>query len=372
MVRKAKRNGETHWVIDISYKDPSGKRRRYRRDAEVQTREGAYAEEKRRLAALAQTGSPYEVINPAVRATVEPKEEKGPILGDITARYVETYARSRLRLSTLEHYGIMIKRFILPALGHLPLTAIDAACVRAWDAKLVSDGVPRGNRRKAHVVLRSIVRRFAVESGLLPEQPHFPAMPKVGDKLPSAPSPGQLNAMLAQAKHPAHRLGILLAFHAGLRRGEIRGLLISDVDLDAGTLRVRRSRYREVFDIPKGCDEREVPLTPELREALSLAIAGRRSSDFVALNTKGAPWGLNGLLIMVRRYAKRVGFQSTFHQLRHTFVSTALASGAGVHVVQAIVGHKDLSTTQRYTHVHGSDRRAAISSFSAAANAAIM
>lgn len=363
MVRRVRRNGQTRWVIDFSFKDPSGQRRRYRRDAEVQTREAAHAEERRRLAALAQKGSPFEVIDPAVRATVAPKLEQGPTLGSITAPFLETYGHSRLRVSTLEHYALIIERFILPTLGALPLRAIDAARVREWDAKLVSEGVTRASRKKAHIVLRSIVRRYAVERGLLQEPPRFPPMPMTSNKLPSMPTPEQLNAILALIQKPTHRLAILLAFHAGLRRGEIRGLLVRDIDLAAGTLRVRRSRYRDVFDIPKGCDEREIPLTPELHAALAGAIAGRAPGCFVALNDRGKPWGMNGLWMMVKSYAARLDIAITFHQLRHTFVSTALAAGAGVHVVQAMVGHKDISTTQRYTHVIDGDKRAAIRSF---------
>jgi integrase len=94
---------------------------------------------------------------------------------------------------------------------------------------------------------------------------------------------------------------LLLAFHAGLRACEIRGLRVCDVDLGANLLRVRQAVSHGVVDTPKSGHDREVPLTRALREALAAAIEGRPRDARVALSTRGRPWGQSGLREMFVR-----------------------------------------------------------------------
>jgi hypothetical protein len=90
-VRAITHRGKRHLVLDILYRTPDGKKARYRHDAEVQTWPAARAEERRRLAALAATGSPYEVVDKEVRAQVTPEPPKGPTFGEVATMYMETY-----------------------------------------------------------------------------------------------------------------------------------------------------------------------------------------------------------------------------------------------------------------------------------------
>jgi len=155
---------------------------------------------------------------------------------------------------------------------------------------------------------------------------------------------------------------ILLAAHAGLRRGEIRALRCGDCELDRGRLVVRLSRYRSHTGTTKSGQEREVPLTPQLRAALQAGKVDQRSrEEFAALSTQGKPWGNAGpyrvfQAILVRLKLPRV----RLHALRAFFVTTLLNGHVPTHVVRELVGHGDLATTQGYAAILAGDRGAAV------------
>jgi hypothetical protein len=103
MVRTTKRRGKRILVLDLSYTKPDGSAGRYRRDAEVQTRAGALAEERRRLAALAAKGSPFALVD-ATAAQVEaeqvPAPLAGPTLAGVVDDFCKVYAASRFKAGT--------------------------------------------------------------------------------------------------------------------------------------------------------------------------------------------------------------------------------------------------------------------------------
>jgi integrase len=364
MVRAAKRRGKRVLVIDISYRTPDGSRGRYRRDAEVQTHAAAQAEERRRLAALATSGSPFALVDETaakIESARAASSTRGVTFGETVTDYLKSYAPTQLKASSRVSYGTILHLHLLPRLGNRPLRAIDATAVRELDAKLVEAGASRPLRRQIQTVLRSVVRRFAVEAKLLPEPPNMPPLPKKSTKIPEVLSAEAAMKILAAARRPEHRLVMLLAFHAGLRGCEIRGLRGCDVDIDAKVLRVRQAVSYGIVDTPKSGHDREVPLTGALCDALREVIGGRPRDARVALTAFGKPWGQNGLRDMFLRVARRAEIEgTTFHHLRHGFVTALFDRGVGAHVVRELAGHADLATTERYAHVTAKSKQAAI------------
>jgi len=199
----------------------------------------------------------------------------------------------------------------------------------------------------------------------------MPPLPKKSKKIPEVMSAEQAERVLAAAYRPEHRLALLLAFHAGLRSGEIRGLRVCDVDLPANVLRVRQAVSHGVVDTPKSGHDREVPLTRALHQALAATIHGKTREARVALSAVGGPWGQHGLREMFLRIARRIGIEgATFHHLRHGFVTTLLDRGVGAHVVRELAGHADLSTTELYAHVTAKSKHAAVAMLNPVADAA--
>jgi site-specific recombinase XerD len=146
-----------------------------------------------------------------------------------------------------------------------------------------------------------------------------------------------------------------MAYAAGLRISELAGARLGALDLARGEVRVSG----------KGRKERIGLLGRPARSALGAYIvdgrpvlvaragAGSRPTDALFINHRGAPLGARGIRYRLHRAALRAGLpdDATPHTLRHSFATHLLDGGADLRVVQELLGHADLATTQIYTHV---------------------
>jgi integrase len=368
MVRKSTRRGKRVLVIDFSYVKPDGTQGRYRRDAAVQTMAAAQTEETARKMGATLHGDP-EILcgpngQPLKQAAQAPIVEAPslPTFRETLARYLAEYAPSVLRPSTRMNYHSHLREHVLPRLGDLSVSAaFDIARLREIDVAMVDGGSSVSLRRNTAAALKSVAR-FAVEAKILPHAPAFPSPPKLGKRVPTAPSPGDVALIIDAVTRPEHRLVILLAAHAGLRKGEIRALRCGDCELDQNRLVVRLSRYRAHLGPTKSGNEREVPLTPQLQEALlAVGVDKRPRGECAALSTLGTPWGYNGPYEVFKQALRRLNLpHERLHALRAFFVTTLLNGNVPAHVVRELVGHGDLATTQQYAAIVAGDRGAAV------------
>ena len=148
-----------------------------------------------------------------------------------------------------------------------------------------------------------------------------------------------------------------------MRISEAAGLTLDRMDLDRRRLRV----------VGKGNKERELlfgaPAESALRRYLAVArplLASRRASPTgpgptIFLNARGGPLGVRGLRLIVDRWveATAVPMRTSPHTLRHSFATHLLEGGADLRVVQELLGHADLRTTQVYTHLSDAALRSA-------------
>jgi integrase/recombinase XerD len=139
-------------------------------------------------------------------------------------------------------------------------------------------------------------------------------------------------------------------YGSGLRISELVGLDVDDVDLEEGSVRV----------LGKGGKERDVPLGRYGREAISAYLtrvrpdlATRRSRSALFLNLRGGRLTRQGCALLLDKHAKAAGIAKTVspHALRHSFATHLLEGGADVRVVQELLGHASVATTQVYTLV---------------------
>ncbi len=174
--------------------------------------------------------------------------------------------------------------------------------------------------------------------------------PSGGGRLPRVLSPGEIGALLDVAvTTPIDQRDVAvleLLYTAGLRVSELCGLDRRGVDLGARTVTV----------LGKGNKERQVPIHQECAEALAAWLASGRATmvtplsppDAVFLNQRGGRLGPRD----VRRLLdKRASSPTHPHALRHSFATHLLNGGADLRVVQELLGHASLGTTQIYTHV---------------------
>lgn len=184
-------------------------------------------------------------------------------------------------------------------------------------------------------------------------------LPRRTRTLPRTLSPGEAERLIEAATGTTpralrDRALVELLYGAGLRVSEAVGLDRSSVDLDGRLVRC----------FGKGSKERVVPIGREAVEALRRYLSrgrpylDRRHRPELFLNAQGGALTRAGAFLILRRLAGSAGLEPERvhpHLLRHSFATHMLAGGADLRSVQEMLGHADLSTTERYTHV--SDRR---------------
>lgn len=178
---------------------------------------------------------------------------------------------------------------------------------------------------------------------------------KQGPRIPKTLTEAQVEALLAAPDVDAplglrDRTMLETLYASGLRVSELVGLPTVAVGLNEGVARVRG----------KGDKERLVPLGEEaiawieryLREARPRLLAGR-AADALFVTQRGGPMTRQMFWTLVKRYALAAGIRAPLspHTLRHAFATHLLNHGADLRVVQMLLGHADISTTQIYTHV---------------------
>jgi hypothetical protein len=213
-VRKRKtRDGGSRLVIDIRYRTADGRTRRFRRDAQVQTKTAALAEERRLLAELGRTGTLDSSGEP------EPDEAEQPSYTFADAvRYFRAARMAPLKPSTRFSYEQRLNGLLVPRFGEVPLAELGGEDLGMLDAELARDGLAASSRRNVHIVFRTVLRA-AVAGGYLPRMPDLPRLPRVGRKAVRPLHTDDIEATLALAV-PTTALAMALAAYAGLRRGD--------------------------------------------------------------------------------------------------------------------------------------------------------
>jgi len=240
----------------------------------------------------------------------------------------------------------------LAAQSETPDTA-DVRAVRGWLAALHRRGLdPTSVARKLAAVrscYRFLVRRGVVEQNPARELRGPRPSRKLVGFLPIDETDALVGARALGGSARERDVAILEMLYAtGLRVSELAGLDLESVDRDARTVRV----------VGKGRKERIVPYGAAAARALE-AYLGRRAtrSGPVFTRARGGRLGVRSIRAVVGRAAAAAGVtrRVTPHTLRHTFATHLLDGGADLRVIQELLGHSRLSTTQRYTHV-GADQ----------------
>lgn len=353
-VRHEQRGARRILVLDIPYTTSTGERRRYRRDAQVQTATAARAEHGRLLQVLATTG---EIPLPSK----EPEREVVRTFAD-ALEYFREHVEPTLKPSTRIGYEDLLEGPHMRDFAKTPLTTFDETLAFEFDARLVKAGNGASSRRNHLIVLRSVLRA-AVMAKYLDAMPMLPKLPKVGTKEPKVPTRAEIELVIDAARSH-QRLALALAALAGLRAGEIRGLRRRDVDLARGLLTVRQAICRGVAAAPKSGNERVIPIASSLLCFLQKALLAEPTKEpdaSICRTRSGRPWSQTGISSALRRAQARAKVGGwTLHTLRHSFVTELFRRGAGAPTVQRLAGHQSLAVTQRYSHVQVDDLRRAV------------
>ena len=177
-------------------------------------------------------------------------------------------------------------------------------------------------------------------------------LPKFSQRLPKPLSVAAMEQLLvapAGSKFIAvrNRAMLELMYATGMRVSELVGLSLRQIDLAEGWVRV----------LGKGSKERVVPIGKKARGALSRYLAAREkrpvpASDVLFVSVRGRPMTRGAFWEQLKALSARAGIADNFpHRIRHSAATHLLAGGADLRMLQELLGHKKITTTERYTHV---------------------
>lgn len=207
--------------------------------------------------------------------------------------------------------------------------------------------------------------KFLVTDGYIEDDPtELLESPQLGDHLPEVLSVEEIDMIesaIDLSKWEGHRNKAIIEvlFSCGLRVSELTNLKLSNLYLDEEYVRVEG----------KGRKERLVPISQKAIKELGFWFDDRRlmtikkgEEDYVFLNRRGAHLTRTMILIMVKKYADEAGIRKTIspHTFRHSFATALLEGGADLRVIQAMLGHESIGTTEIYTHIDTHTLREAI------------
>ena len=275
--------------------------------------------------------------------------------------------RARNTLAAYRRDLAAYERFLTET--HRRLEDVDMAAVEEHLARRRAAGIAPASVARELAAVRGL-HRFLVEEGLAPVDPTDElAAPPLPKRLPKALSEEEVEALLCApvGDDPfavRDRAVLEVLYGTGMRASELVGLSLGDLGSDTGLVRV----------LGKGSKERLVPLGRHAAAALEAWLgprgrpelaprrwARRGDAEAVFLNSRGGRLSRQGVWTVLKKRAAAVGLAAKVHPhvLRHSCATHMLAHGADIRVVQELLGHVSIATTQAYTRVSTEHLRAA-------------
>jgi integrase/recombinase XerD len=285
-------------------------------------------------------------------------------MSDLTDPDVESFLlllAARRSPRTVDAYRRDLAAFAATIDGRIGETTTDE--IEAWLAAMRADGRAPATIARRLAAVRAYLRHLTLMGTRSDNPAASIAGPRRPRTVPRTLSPAEAERLVETAggtspRAMRDRALVELLYGAGLRVSEAIGLVKASVDLDQRIVRV----------VGKGSKERLVPLGRPAADAVRRYMAlgrphlDRRHRPDLFLNARGGALTRAGAFLILRRLADRAGLEPGRvhpHLLRHSFATHLLEGGADLRGVQEMLGHADVGTTERYTHVSDRHRREA-------------
>jgi integrase/recombinase XerC len=226
--------------------------------------------------------------------------------------------------------------------------------IRSWIVHLMNEKItPKSVNRKIST-LRSYYK-FCLKKQLIKNNPVYGIQgPKTPKRNPVFVPESQMNALFDQLQFPEtfngyrDKMILELFYFTGMRKAELIGLKLNDIDFYQGTIKVLGKRNKE----------RLVPATPVLLNSIKKFLEQRSNqeiageSEILFFTSKGKKLDPKSVYTIVNKYLQSVTTvnKKSPHVLRHTFATHMLNNGADINGIKEILGHSSLAATQVYTH----------------------
>jgi len=262
-----------------------------------------------------------------------------------------------LAKNTIEAYKRDLKSYIyyLRKKNIIDINSSNRAIIVAYLLQMQKSGKASSSISRTCAALRSFYQ-FLFREHVISEDPTIDLdTPKLEQRLPKVLNTEEVEKLLSQPDITTP-LGLRdksmleLLYATGMRVSELISLSVEDVNLETGFLRC----------MGKGSKERIIPVgsiaLEYLKEYLSSVrkqLLNGKESKKLFFNRQGNPMTRQGFWKIIKKYSKQAGIYKkiTPHTLRHSFATHLLENGADLRAVQEMLGHADISTTQRYTHL---------------------
>jgi integrase len=291
-------------------------------------------------------------------------------LGEYLGRWLTDSVRDTVRPTTFERYEQVVRLHISPVLGKVKLKNLTSAHVRGLYRQKLDAGLSPRSVQYVHVTLHKALKQ-AVRDGLVPRNATESVKPPQVRREEIRPlTPEQVKTLFEAAKWDRLEALYVLAVTTGLRQGELLGLKWDDVDMEAGTLQVRRTlttaKGGPVLSAPKTKGSRR---TVKLSQTALEALRSHLARQLEEIGRVGSLWRENSLIfasevgeplrrqyVTARRFKpllRRAGLpEIRFHDLRHTCATLLLTKNVNPKVVSEMLGHASIAITlDTYSHV---------------------
>lgn len=358
-------NGQTRWIA--RWRDPAGKSRSKSFDTRREAKAHADEMERRRR-----------------RGNYLPHEDESITVKELFTRWIHSRPLRPESRKLYEH----TRDKLLGPWADYPARSLTTQDVHEWADALANGrrwygkddkGLGPQSVRNAMRHLRSAMK-WGVENELVPRNPvKIPPMSQAvePDEIPTLaeiqlvinqvrnggaryiehPRSDRPVRELTQKPNPILADMLTTAAMTGMRISELAGLLVREVDLDAGIIRVRKqlgkTEPRQRVELKTPSSRRDIPIAPELLPVLRRMVQDRAPDAYVFTNEVGSPIHNGRAAVAVRRAREHVGANRVhFHALRHYFASTLITAGVPIQDVAAVLGHRSPALTLKvYTHV---------------------
>lgn len=271
-------------------------------------------------------------------------------------RYEHAYS-----IETIKSYGSDVEQFYNFIFSQgIDITDVDVGIIRNYLSYFLQSGRSKRSCARKLAALRHYYS-FLVSQGNVHDNPFlFVASPKQAKRIPGVLYVEQIDELLKRNKERTDPLAgrdqaILETLYAtGVRASEFVNIKIQDIDLKNRTIRIIGKGNKErivVFSV--SCRTTLIHYLQDIRPGIAGKNRFQYTNEYCFLNAHGKKLTVRGLQLILEEIEKKTGLNYGLHPhiFRHSFATHLLEGGADLRVIQELLGHESLNTTQVYTHV---------------------
>jgi len=288
-------------------------------------------------------------------AVIQKLKDKQPFImnsfQDVSKQWLDKYVSKRLRLWTKERYQHALENKILPVFGEKSIDTIKRSEIKHFLMDQLDAGQSKSSIELYRTVISSVFN-YAIDDEIINHNPTNNILKSLNlekerkNKVnPYTYDETRKFLETCQKHYPDTYPLFMTAFHTGLRLGELLALEWTDIDLNNRKIKVSKSYKRGVTSGTKTGKTRYVDISDKLLTVLH-AERETSQSNYLFINSKGKRHEQNTIGKHFKRIIKNAGLRKIrFHDIRHTFISLLISSGAQIVYVKEQAGHTSIKMT---------------------------